>query len=108
MPESGVPCGFQAIPAVKSNLARRLLYHLATKRNPELETTMAAKMTKVKMAELLATAMNLLNGIEHAVDGDGAPIFNAAQLGQYHALSQSMPASVDYANNGTVTAKDLI
>jgi hypothetical protein len=58
------------------------------------------KMTRQEMAEALAKALNLLND----VDRDE---WNNRQLGQFHELADLVPECCDYANNGTVMAKDL-
>jgi hypothetical protein len=58
------------------------------------------KMTRKQLAEALAKAMNLLND----VDRDG---WTNRQLGDFHELARLMPATADYANNGTVMADEL-
>ena len=60
----------------------------------------AKRMTRNQLAEALAKAMNLLND----VDRDG---WSNRQLGDFHELAALMPESADYANNGTVTAREL-
>jgi hypothetical protein len=65
-------------------------------------------LTKTRLAELLAVAMNLLNDIHNEVNEDGHPILAGKKLGDFHELASAMPASVDYWNNGTVCARDLL
>lgn len=61
----------------------------------------SAKLNRRQLAEALAKALNLLNDI----DRDG---FTNRQLGDFHELAAIPPASVDYANNGTVLPEELI
>lgn len=65
-----------------------------------MEATATRKMTRQELADALAKAMNLLND----VDRDE---WSNRQLGVFHELAGRMPASVDYANNGTVMGRDL-
>lgn len=59
-------------------------------------------MSKSELAEALAMALNLLNDLDRDE-------WTPRQLGVFHELSRRfVPDSADYANNGTVTVKDLI
>jgi len=61
-------------------------------------------MTKSEMANILADAMNILNDVQSE---DISEIIK----GQIHNLFAKMPtkilAEADFANNGTLMAKDL-
>lgn len=60
-------------------------------------------MTKIELATALATAMNILNSVIPGNDD-----VDEISRGEFNGLADLMPEHIDYRNNGTVSAEDLI
>ncbi len=61
-------------------------------------------MTKMQLAEALAEALNILNGLQAELD--------SSQQNPIHKLFATIPADIleacDFTNNGAIRAKSLV
>jgi hypothetical protein len=58
------------------------------------------KLTREQLAEALAEALNLLNGLDREE-------WTASQENTFHALAKLVPEGTDFWNNGTVYGREL-